>query len=65
MHRDGSLRGEGLGRIGEEQGARSRGRGRARTVRPGCGRRGAVDGAPASGEAARARSTASKGERRA
>jgi hypothetical protein len=45
-------------------GARSRGRGRARTVWPGCGRRGAVDGAPASGEAAWAWPTASKGERR-
>jgi hypothetical protein len=54
------LAGQGLG-LGARRGAQ----GRAQTVRLGCGRRGTVDGAPASGEAAQAQSTASKGKRKA
>jgi hypothetical protein len=72
-HGNGDRRGEGLGRAGEEQGARSSSRGRARTIWPGHDRRssgkaasgaGAVDGEQGRGERERESSGRERGRAR-
>jgi hypothetical protein len=61
--RGGRQAGEGLGRAGEEQGARSSGRGRAASSSSGGGRAGADAQAAPERQRFRATATASKGDR--